>query len=208
MKVQLYADFTCPFSYMGKRQLDLAIEAYGKPVAVELKAFQLTPEASTEQAIPTVELLAKKFGRSQEETLETTKRLQQQAASLGLTYNYDTMKAPNTKKAHRLTKWAAAYGKHEAAIEAFFKALFTDGADLNDEATLLQIVEQLHLPVDEAKALLASDDLAQAVDADKQEALKRGIRSVPVAIVNDTYIIQGVQPFETYSEAFRKAEQG
>ena len=30
MKVQLYADFTCPFSYMGKRRLDQAIEQSGE----------------------------------------------------------------------------------------------------------------------------------------------------------------------------------
>ena len=205
MNIQLYADFTCPFSYMGKRRLDQALEQWDGEAYVELVSFQLTPEASTEQSVATVDLLAKKFSKTREETLATTAHLRDQAASMGLTYNYDTMRAPNTKKAHRLTKWAAQQGKGYEATEAFFRAIFTEGKDLNIEQDLLAVVEGLGLSVDEAKALLATEQFAAEVDADKERALAQGIRSVPVFVIDEKYMITGVQDIEVFLQAFAKA---
>lgn len=172
-----------------------------------LQAFQLTPDVPTDKSIPTVELLAKKFNKTYEETLQTTASLKAQAAQMGLEYNYETMKAPNTKKAHRLTKWAATKGKGYEATEAFFRAIFTEGKDLNKEADLLQVVSTLSLPIDEAKQLLASDAYAAEVDADRANAIKRGIHSVPVFIVNDQYVITGIQPVELFLQTFEKARK-
>ena len=206
MKVQLYADFTCPFSYMGKRRLDQAIEQSEEAIEFELKAFQLTPDASTEKSMPTVDLLAKKFGRTREETLETTKGLRAQAAEMGLQYNYDTMKAPNTKKPHQLTKWAATFGKSQEATEGFFRAIFTEGKDLNLEQDLLSVVEAIGLDTDRAKQVLANGEYADAVDQDRMEAGHDGIRSVPVFVIDDKYMITGVQPIELFLQTFAKAK--
>lgn len=205
MKVTLYTDFTCPFSYMGKRRLDQAIKAFGEPVDFELKSFQLTPEASTEKATPTVDLLAKKFNRTREETLETTKGLKAQAAEMGLDYNYYTMLAPNTKKAHQLTKWTATFGKGQEAAEGFFRGIFTEGKDFNQEADLLSVVDGLGLNVECARQVLQSGQFADEVDRDKAEALQNGVRSVPVFVMNDQYLITGVQPLELFIQTFEKA---
>lgn len=205
MNVTFTADFTCPFSYIGKRRLDEAIAQSGEHIDVTLQAFQLTPEAPTDKAVPTVELLAKKFNKTYEETLQTTASLREQAASMGLEFNYETMKAPNTKKAHRLTKWAATKGKGYEAVEAFFRAIFTEGKDLNQEEDLLSIVESLQLPTDEAKALLATDRYEADVDADRKNAVQSGIRSVPVFVVDDQYMITGIQPVELFLQTFAKA---
>lgn len=204
MKVQLYADFTCPFSYMGKRIVDEAIAQTEGEVEFEWKAFQLTPDASTEVAIPTVELLAKKFNKTKEEVMATTAQLKARALQLGLEYNYDIMKAPNTMKAHRLTKWAASFNKGQAITEAFFHALFTNGANLNKDEELLQIVASVGLDQEEARTVLESDAYANEVNADKQEAIAKGIQSVPTMIVNNQFIIQGVQPVEMVVQAFRR----
>lgn len=64
MNVTFTADFTCPFSYMGKRRLDEAIAQSGEHVDVTLQAFQLTPEAPTDKAVPTVELFLQTFAKA------------------------------------------------------------------------------------------------------------------------------------------------
>lgn len=205
MKVQLYADFTCPFSYMGKRLLDQAIEQSGEEIEFELKSFQLTPEASTEVAIPTIELLQKKFNKTKAEMLERTAQIKKQASKFGLDYNYEIMKAANTLKAHRLTKWAASFGKARDLTEAFFYGLFTEGANLNNEEELLQMVESVGLNKEEAKTLLDSAAFTKEVNADKQDAITKGIYSVPTFIVDEQYIIQGLKPVNVFLQTFEKA---
>lgn len=205
MKVQLYADFTCPFSYMGKRLLDQAIEQSGEEIEFELKSFQLTPEASTEVAIPTIELLQKKFNKTKAEMLERTAQIKKQASQFGLDYNYEIMKAANTLKAHRLTKWAASFGKARDLTEAFFYGLFTEGANLNNEEELLQMVESVGLNKEEAKTLLDSAAFTKEVNADKQDAITKDIYSVPTFIVDEQYIIQGLKPVNVFLQTFEKA---
>ena len=205
MKVQLYADFTCPFSYMGKRLLDQAIEQSGEEFEFEFKSFQLTPEASTEVAIPTIELLQKKFNKTKAEMLDRTAQIKKQASQFGLDYNYETMKAANTLKAHRLTKWAVSFGKARDLTEALFYGLFTEGANLNKEEELLQIVDSVGLNKEEAKTILDSDAYTKEVHADRQDANTKGIHSVPTFIIDGQYIIQGLQPVDVFLQAFQKA---
>lgn len=207
MKIQFFADFTCPFSYMGKRRLDEVIEASDEPIEFELKAFQLTPEASDTQSIRTIDLLAKKFNKTEEETLQTTVQLRNQAKQeYNLEYNYDTMKAPNTLKAHQLTKWGAQFGKARELTEGFFAALFTKGLDLNKEEDLLKVIEEVGLDVDEAKKVLQTNDFKEEIAADRKEAMKAGIRSVPTYIVEEQYIVPGAKSVDVFLNAIEKAK--
>lgn len=207
MKIDFYADFTCPFSYMGKRRLDEVIEATDEPIEFNLKAFQLTPEASTTNAMRTVDLLAQKFNKSPEETLQTTVRLRDQAKDeFNLEYNYDTMKAPNTLKAHQLTKWGAQFGKGRELTEGFFAAIFTRGMDLNLEADLLKVIEEAGLDTAEAKKVLATDEFKKEASNDRKEAIKAGIRSVPTYIIDNEYIVPGAKPVEVFLNAIEKAK--
>ena len=58
--------------------------------------------------------------------LDRTAQIKKQASQFGLDYNYEIMKAANTLKAHRLTKWAALFGKAKDLTEALFYGLFTE----------------------------------------------------------------------------------
>ncbi|WP_281976285.1 DsbA family protein [Bacillus cereus] len=43
MKIEVWSDFVCPFCYIGKRRLEMALEQfpYKKDVEVEFKSFEL-----------------------------------------------------------------------------------------------------------------------------------------------------------------------
>lgn len=207
MKIEFYADFTCPFSYMGKRRLDEVIAATDEPIEFELKAFQLTPEASATNSIRTVDLLAKKFNKTEKETLETTVSLRNQAKQeFNLEYNYDTMLAPNTLKAHQLTKWGAQFGKGRELTEGFFAAIFTHGLDLNKEEDLLSVIAEQGLDVEEAKKVLQTDKFKTEISNDRRQAIKAGIRSVPTYIIQDEFIVPGAKPVDVFLNAIEKAK--
>ena len=44
MKIEVWSDFVCPFCYIGKRRLEMALEQFPhkKNVEVEFKSFELT----------------------------------------------------------------------------------------------------------------------------------------------------------------------
>ncbi|NQD52102.1 DsbA family oxidoreductase, partial [Bacillus altitudinis] len=45
MKVQIWSDIACPFCYIGKKQLETALEQFPhkEQVEVEFKSFELDP---------------------------------------------------------------------------------------------------------------------------------------------------------------------
>ena len=47
MKIEIWSDYTCPFCYIGKRNLESALEDFvGKDqVEIEFKSYQLDPNA-------------------------------------------------------------------------------------------------------------------------------------------------------------------
>ena len=45
MKIEVFSDFTCPFCYIGKQELERAIDIAGYTgLEIEYKAFQISPD--------------------------------------------------------------------------------------------------------------------------------------------------------------------
>src|SRR4051794_33048553 len=62
-------------------------------------------------------------------------------AAEGLVFAFDRMgRTPNTLDAHRLIRLAGRQGVQDAVVEALFRAYFTDGRDIGDRRTLLDVV--------------------------------------------------------------------
>jgi predicted DsbA family dithiol-disulfide isomerase len=60
------------------------------------------------------------------------------------------------------------------------------------------------LDVERARAILTSDEFADAVREREQHYQQRGIHSVPSVIVDDRHLIQGGQPPEAFEQALRR----
>lgn len=77
--------------------------------------------------------------------------------------------------------------------------------DLNDEAQLLAVIEAVGLDREAAKQVLTTQEYAKIVEDDKRLAIVSGIRSVPVFIIDEQYVISGVQPVDIFIQTFKKA---
>src|SRR5699024_11248903 len=77
MKIEIWLDFTCPYSFIGKRRFDLALEKFEKrgTVDLEFKSFELAPNAVKNSAIKNIEVLMKNFNKSKEEALEMVEEI-------------------------------------------------------------------------------------------------------------------------------------
>ncbi|MEO7910356.1 MAG: DsbA family oxidoreductase, partial [Roseiflexaceae bacterium] len=115
----------------------------------------------------------------------------------------------NTFDAHRLLHWAGleGEGKQGALKHGLLRAYFTDGKDVSDHATLIDVTSEVHLPADRAQAILASDQFAADVRADEQRYQRNGISAVPAVIINQRHLISGGQPVEVFERALRQIAQ-
>ncbi|QHS24386.1 DsbA family oxidoreductase [Virgibacillus sp. MSP4-1] len=207
MKIEVWSDFVCPFCYIGKRRLELALEQFPHKdeVEVEFKSFELDPNAPAYTDESIYESLAAKFGSSIEQVKEMNKGIIEQAADIGLEYNYDNMRPTNTFDAHRLAKYAQTQGKEKELTESLLYSYFTENKNVGDIDTIADIAEKTGMDREKTLEVL-NDETAYADDvrADEQMARQIGANGVPFFVINQKYSLSGAQPLETFEKALEK----
>ena len=141
LTVDVISDVICPWCYVGKRRLEKAVAAVAgtHEVVVRWHPFQLNPQMPREGMERRAYRTAK-FG-SWERSLELDARLVAVGAGEGITFAFDKIeRTPNTLDAHRLIRLAGEQGVQDAVVEALFRAYFTEGRDISDRRTLLDVV--------------------------------------------------------------------
>ncbi|NRD80223.1 DsbA family oxidoreductase [Bacillus sp. BRMEA1] len=210
MKIEVWSDYVCPFCYIGKRRLDMALEQFPHKdqVVVEFKSFELDPNAPKYTSGTIHEALAKKYGMSVEQAKQANQGVGQQAASVGLAFHFDEMKPTNTFDAHRLEKYAKSQGKEKEVAEKLLYAYFTESKHLGEHEILADIAAAAGL--DRRKALEVLEDpnaFANDVRLDEDLAQQYGVRGVPFFVINQKYAISGAQPLEAFTNALEKVWQ-
>lgn len=207
MKIEVWSDFVCPFCYIGKRRLEMALADFPHKdkVEVEYKSFELDPNSPNYSGKSIHEMLASKYGMSIEQAKQANDGISKQAAEIGLIYHFDDMKYGNTFDAHRLAKFAKTKGKEHELTEKLLHGYFTESIDLGNIDALANIAELVGLDRQEAIAVI-QDKNAFATDVRNDEALARQyeISGVPFFIINQKYAISGAQPTGTFSNALQK----
>jgi len=93
----------------------------------------------------------------------------------------------------------------DAVVEALFRAYFTEGRDISNRQTLLDVVADAGLDRRKTEGVLNTDEgLAAIQDADQLSRHFR-VEGVPFFIVNDTLTLSGAQLPDTFREAFQQA---
>lgn len=209
MKIEVWSDYVCPFCYIGKRELENAIEKTGfqDQVDIELKSYQLSPDspATSEESI--YEVLAKKYGTTIEQVKAQTAGIIDRAATLGLNYQYENMKLANTFKAHRLAKYAESVGKGAEMSERLLQAYFIENQEIGLTDILVGLGVEIGLERQAVEDVLNDGSFADEVLSDIQEASQIGIRGVPFFVFNGKYAISGAQPGEVFENAVRQVAQ-
>jgi predicted DsbA family dithiol-disulfide isomerase len=207
MKIEVWSDFVCPFCYIGKRRLEEALAQFPQrdQVEVTFKSFELDPNASIYNGKSIHEALAKKYGMSIEQAKQANQGVGQQAATVGLTFNFEEMKPTNTFDAHRLAKFAITKAKEKEITENLLYAYFTESKLISDHDTLADIAEASGIDRQEALQVL-EDKNAYGNDVRIDEALAQQyqITGVPFFIINQKYAISGAQPTSTFASALQK----
>jgi len=192
--LDIFSDPVCPWCYIGKANLDRALEQIGDhPFRIEWHPFQLNPDLPRGGA-DRRDYLAAKFGGKMA-AARAYAQVMEAGVAAGLEINIDRIeRQPNTLDAHRLIHWAGLEGRQNAVVAALFRAYFRDGQDIGDPAVLAALAGSAGMDSDVVARLLASeadrDDLA-ARDAD---ARSKGVRAVPTFLIARQYVVSGAQP--------------
>ena len=202
MKIEIWSDFVCPFCYIGKRSLELALEQFdfSEQVKVEFKSYELDPnrEAMPNQNIH--EYLATSKGISFEYAKRLNENVAEHARSVGLTFNFDTMQHTNTFDAHRIAQYAGIYNVGKELTEKLMHAYFTDSELISDRDTLIRLAKEVGLDKNEVENILFTNRFAKRVNEDEELARELGVTSVPFFVFNEKHAISGAQPVETFQK--------
>ncbi|HCN85121.1 MAG TPA: disulfide bond formation protein DsbA [Sphingobacteriaceae bacterium] len=207
MKVEIWSDIMCPFCYIGKRRFENALEQFPNKENIEIqwRSFQLAPELKTDTSKSVHEYLAEKKGWSLDYSEDVNNKMTATAKEAGLEYNFDKAIVANSFNAHRLSHLATKYNLQDAAEERLFAAYFTEGKNIDNNETLIQLGNEIGLPETEIRKMLDSDLYANEVQQDIYLAQKIGVRGVPFFVLDNKYAVSGAQTIETFIGALEKA---
>lgn len=195
MKVEIWSDIMCPFCYIGKRKFEQALEQFDGKDKVEIiwKSFQLSPNLVTDTTTNINEYLAVHKGISLAQAQQMNAQVSQMAKQVGLDYNLDQSVVANSFDAHRFSHYALSKGKQDAAEEKLFQAYFTEGKNMDDKITLMEIGTEIGLDANEIEKTLNSEMYRDAVIEDIKEAEAIGVQGVPFFVFDRKYAVSGAQ---------------
>ncbi|MEU6575748.1 DsbA family oxidoreductase [Streptomyces sp. NPDC046805] len=204
MKIDIWSDVICPFCYIGKRKLELALEKTGIEVEVKWHSFELNPDAPRSYGVPLPDMLSRMYGLSPAQALAVLEQEQREAARVGLDFRWRIAKPGNTFDAHRLLHLADSKGLGDQAEERFSRGYFTEGQDIGDPEALRRMAVESGLAAEDVDAVLSGDRFAAEVRADEHEAHELGIRGVPYFVINGHTTISGARDVEEFERVLRE----
>ncbi len=206
MQIDIVSDVVCPWCAIGFANLNTALKELDDPIEVNVNwhPFQLNPYMAKEgQDIN--EHLAEKYGLSQEKLNENKKNISKMGKEAGVELKFDQRaRIYNTLDCHVLLHWAGEQGKQTPLKLALFKAYFSQGLDISDQAVLLAVVESVGLDKTVAQEVLSEGQYKKNVQEQEAKYKSMGIQSVPAFIINNEYLLSGGQPVVSFKQALQE----
>lgn len=203
--IDIVSDVVCPWCYLGKARLELAIAEVQDEISVDLnwRPYRLNPDYPKE-GVDQKKALNEKLGA--ERVAQAHEMLTQLGREVGIHFDFEAIKiGPNTLDAHRLVYWAMMEGREaqDRVVTALFKANFEEGRNIGDDDVLLDIAEKCGLERAIIQRLLQSDADADLVIAEIDAVQQMGVSGVPFMIFDQQYAISGAQTPDVLVGALR-----
>ncbi|MEM6793536.1 MAG: DsbA family oxidoreductase [Acidobacteriota bacterium] len=206
MELHVWSDIACPWCWIGKKQLEIALADFEPEVRVLWHAFELNPEAPIASLEPAdyAQRLSDKYRMSRLDAEAFVERMTQAGRDVGVDMRFDRIRPCNTFGAHRLMAWARTLGDHGTLKERLFTAYLSEGQDLNDADVLCRLAAEVELDGKEAAAVLSDGLFADQVRRDQSEAQVLGITGVPFFVFGRGLAASGAQPPEVLRGALAR----
>jgi predicted DsbA family dithiol-disulfide isomerase len=206
MQIEIWSDVACPWCYVGKRRFEAALAAFEHrdDVEVRWRSFELDPGAPPAREGDSAAHLARKYGTTREQAQAMLRQMTEMAAGEGLAFDFERARGANMFDAHRLVHLAAAHGRQDAMKERLFRAYLGEGELVSDHTTLARLADEVGLPADDVRDVLATDRYAAEVRDDERTASGLGITAVPCFVIDRSMGVAGAQSPEVLGEGLRR----
>ena len=168
MQADWYFDFVSPYAYL------------------QLMDFKRLPDSLDIRYRPVLFAgLLKHWGQKgpaeiPEKRLQTYRECQWRADRAGIPFRFPHIHPFNPLRPLRL---CIALGTEPAIIGAIFEFIFAEGRDIQDDGEWRALAARLEL--DDADALIAQPEVKDALRANTDEAIRRGVYGVPTFAVGE-----------------------
>lgn len=181
MILDVWIDIVCPWSYLGKRHLDIALahDAQLRDIEVCWRSFELRPHHHREQRESLAEIMARNYQMSPPDIDGTFARLHTYAKAAGLTLQPESIRPVNSFDAHRLIRYATDHNRAATTIDLLFAAYHTRLLNIAEHDVLHGLAAEAELDIDDVDAMLGSDRYADRVRTDEHRAPSAGVTEVP-----------------------------
>lgn len=205
--IDLWADITCPFCYIGETLLVRALEKFEHRDEVEVKwrSCILRPDWELGKSMTWKESMSRIEAPEQKALFEKkTSILRALSEKYGLRFNLENAISHNSINAARLLKLAGEKGKTLALATAFGKGYFEEALNMGEFANLRAKAFEVGLDAQEIDEVLAGDRYLDEVKEDQKLAEKYAYNYVPTMYFNGGNMLEGLLKEEQISEALIK----
>src|SRR3954469_14948664 len=141
LDIDLVADFTCPWSWLGMAQLTRALGNLSGDVETRLRwhPFRMAPAAAGKHPRSFHDYLAERLPAGISVPF-AEKSLTEAGRELGIDFHFEKLgQLPSTCEAHRLVQLATREDRHANVAAGIFRAYFERGVDISDTHVLAEI---------------------------------------------------------------------
>lgn len=204
--IDLVADFSDPWSFLGKRRLDRALGALagaGRP-DIRWHGFRMVPEAGARRVGWRDQLQTRLPNGVSAAVAERS--LAEAGRELGIEFDFSKLGAmPDTSEAHRLVKLANSEGRAMELVEVVFKAFFQEGRDIGSNEELLRLGTSIGLSAPLLDSFAQSTAGREDVDHEETRLRSFGVVAVPNLLLNGRILVPGPADVPTYVQAIDQA---
>ena len=209
IKVDIWSDVACPWCFIGKRRFEEGTRRFtaatGRPVAVEYHSFELAPDTPVDFDGSESDFLARHKGLPAERVTAMLAQVTEIAASVGLAYDFDSVRHTNTRLAHQALHFAKRHDRQAEFKERLLSAYFVEGQHVGRVAELAELGAETGLDPRELTEALTDGRHKSDVDDDIRQAHAYGITGVPFFVIDGTYGVSGAQEPDVFEAALRQA---
>lgn len=191
-QLTIYADYVCPFCYLGTQSLEQYRERREEPLEVDWHPFDLRRDKRREDGSIDHSVDDGKDDDYFEQARENVRRLQEEydvEMSQALAIEVDSLPAQQASW-YVSQQYPEAWPAFDAAI---YEALWQAERDIGDPDVLVSIAEDVDLPADEIRDAIDDDGLRAELEELFTDAHERGVTGVPT-FVHEGYAARGAVP--------------
>jgi len=190
MKITVFYDYICPFSFIGSRRIQRIGGEFG--LEIDWKGYEIHPEYPAK-------------GKERKRTIRTIhvmESLQNAIEDEDIKFQLPGF-ITNSRHCLEAAEFSKAKGRFIEFHNLCYESFFLEKRNIGDLHVILEIAEKAGIDTNELEHDLNNGEMAEALGQYRRDAQKLDVLGVPTVVFND-FRVHGVQSVDTYRSIIAK----